>query len=120
MLAILVEIPEFLARDIGVVRMGEGNRQAPGAPAGVVVFARQLVELLIGEEGDLVVILHLVGDLGNAGAGDGAEIVIPPVDALARLAIVRRPAEIGGIDVGRQTLLETVQLIRANEVHLAG
>ncbi|MCY1238204.1 hypothetical protein D9M72_509290 [compost metagenome] len=99
--------------------MREGDGQAPGATVGVVVFARQLVELLVGEEGDLVVIFHLVGDLGDAGAGDRAEIVVPPVDALAGLAIVWRPAEIGRVDVGRQPFLEAVQLVRADEMHLA-
>ena len=33
---------------------------------------------------------------------------------------VRRPVEVGGIDVGRQPLLEPMQLIGSAEVHLAG
>ena len=33
---------------------------------------------------------------------------------------VRRPVEVGRVDVGRQALLEAVQLIGADEVHLAG
>ena len=33
---------------------------------------------------------------------------------------VRRPVEVGGIDVGRQALLESVQLVGSAEVHLAG
>ena len=70
-------------------------------------------------KGDFVVVLHLVGDLGHAGAGDRSQVVIPPVDALARLAVVRRPAEVGRIDIGGQPGLEAVQLIRTHEVHLA-
>ncbi len=96
--------------------MGEADGQAPG-PA--VMAAREVVELARRVVGDLVVIFHLVGDLGNAGAGDRTQIVIPPVDAFAGLAVVRRPAEIGGIDVGRQPLLEAMQLVWADEMHLA-
>jgi hypothetical protein len=58
-------------------------------------------------------------DLGDARAGDGAEIVVPPVDPLAGLAVVRRPAEIGGVDVGGQPLLEAVHLVGSDEMHLA-
>ena len=118
-LAILVEVPVFPTRHIGVVGMAEGDGQAPGTALRFVRRAGVVVELLRGVEGDLVVILHLVGDLGDAGAGDRAQIVVPPVDALAGLAIVRRPAEIGGIDVGGQPLLETVQLVRPDEMHLS-
>ena len=82
--------------------------------------ARQVVEPARGVVGDLVVILHLVGDLCNAGARDGAEIVIPPVDPLSRLAIVGGPAEIGGVNVRRQPLFEAMQLVRPDEMHLAG
>ncbi len=68
----------------------------------------------------LVVIFHLVGDLGNARAGDRAKIVIPPVDAFSRLAIVRCPAEIRRVNVRGQALFKAMQLIRADEMHLAG
>src|SRR5690606_14010135 len=80
--AILVQVPVFAPRDIGVVWMGEGNRQAPGAPRGIVGSARKFVEFLLGVEGYFVVIFHLVGDLGDARAGNGTQIVIPPVDTL--------------------------------------
>ena len=43
-----------------------------------------------------------------------------PARPLAGMVPVRRPAVIGGIDVGRQPLLEAVQLVRPAEVHLAG
>jgi len=45
--------------------------------------------------------------------------VIPPVDALAGLAVIRRPAEIGWIDVGRQAFLEAMELVGPDEMHLA-
>ncbi len=119
-LAMFVEIPELLARHVRVMRMRQRNGEAPGPMDGIVLFARKLIELLRGQEHDLVVIFHLVGGLGDAGAGHRTHIVIPPVDALAWLAVIRRPAEIGRIDVGGQPLLETVQLIRPDEMHLAG
>lgn len=52
-------------------------------------------------------------------AGDRTEIVVLPVDSLAGLAVVRRPAEIRRIDVGRHAFLEPVQLVGADEMHLA-
>ena len=96
--------------------MGEADRQAPGPFFGA---ARQVVKLLHRLMGDVVVIFKLVGDLRHARAGDGAKVVVPPVDPLPRLAVIRRPAEIGGVDVGRQAFLEPVQLIGADEMHLA-
>ena len=115
--AVGVEVPEARAGDVGVVRVGEADGQAPGAR---VAAAGEVVELGGGVVGDLVVVLELVGDLGGAGAGDRAEVVVPPVDALVGPGLVGGPAEVGGVDVGGQPLLEAVQLVGADEVHLAG
>ncbi|OIQ73123.1 hypothetical protein GALL_452420 [mine drainage metagenome] len=52
-------------------------------------------------------------------AGDRAEVVIPPVDPLARFAVIGGPAEIGGVDVGGEAFLEPVHLVGADKVHLA-
>ena len=114
--AILVEIPVFPPCHVRVMRMGETDRQTPGPR---IVAARQVIDLLHAVERDLVIVFHLVGNLGHARARDRSHVVIPPVDPFAGLAIVRRPAEIGGIDVRRQPLLESMQLIRADEMHLA-
>ncbi len=97
--------------------MGKADSQAPWT---VVMTARQIVKLRLRLIGNLVVIFELVGDLGGTCVGNRTEIVIPPVDALTGLAVVGRPAEIGGIDVGREALFEAVQLIGSDEVHLAG
>ena len=40
--------------------------------------------------------------------------------SLDRAAPVGRPAQIGGIDVGRQAFLEAVELVGPDEVHLSG
>ena len=114
--AALVEIPEPAARDIGVVRVGEADGEHPGPG---VVAAGEVVELGGGVMGDLVVVFHLVGDLCHTRAGDGAEVVVPPVDPLARFAVIRGPAEVGGVDVRGQALLEAVKLVGADEMHLA-
>ena len=45
--------------------------------------------------------------------------MIPPVDPLTGLAVIRRPAEIGGVDIGGQPFLEPMQLIGTDEMHLA-
>lgn len=97
--------------------MGEADRQAPWP---LVVAASQIIELRFGLIGHLIVIFELVGDFGGTCSGDGAEIVIPPVDALAGLAIIGRPAEIRRVDVGRKPLFKTVELVRPDEMHLAG
>ena len=107
MLAILIKVPEFPPRDIGVMRMGETDGQRPGA---FIMAARKLVQFLHSEIRDLVVIFHLVGNLGHASTRHRAHVVVPPVDALAGFAVIRRPAEIGGIDVGRQAELNSAAL----------
>ena len=84
--AVGVEVPMSRPRDVGVVRVGEAHRQAPGPR---IEPARQLVELGHRVVGHLVVVLELVGDLGRAGGGHGAEVVIPPVDALVGARPVR-------------------------------
>ena len=114
--AIGVEVPVARAGDVGVVRVGEADRQAPGARVGL---PGEVVELRRRLEGDLVVVVELVGDLGGAGPGDRAEVVVPPVDAAIGLLPVGGPAEVGRVDVGGQPLLEAVQLVGADEVHLA-
>ena len=116
MFTILVQIPVFLARDIRIMRMGKADGHAPRA---VVLAARQIIQLGLGVIGDLIIIFHLVGNLGHTRACDRPHIVIPPVDPLARLAIIGRPAKIGGVDIGGQAVFEPMQLIGADEMHLA-
>ncbi len=84
----------------------------------VALVARVVVQAANRVERDLVVVLELVRHLRDAGLRDGGHRVVPPVDALAGLAPVRSPAEVPGIDVGREPLLEPVQLVGADEVHL--
>ena len=114
---VFVEVPVFAAGDEGVVGVGEAGGQAPGAG---VKAAGQVVDLLHGLMADVVVVFELVGDLGHARARHGPQVVIPPVDAFAGFAVVGGPAEIGGVDVGGQAFLKPVQLVGADEVHLAG
>ncbi len=117
MCAILIEIPVFAPRDVWVVRVCETDGQAPRP---IILTPAQIVNLAGGVIGDLIVIFHLIGNLGHPGPGDRPKVVIPPVDPLAGFAIIRGPAEIGGVNIGRQALFEAVQLIGADEMHLAG
>ena len=114
-LVVVVEIPVPLSRHVRVVRMAERDAQQERRLA---VVARVVVHAADRVKRDLVVVLQGVRDIGHAGLRDRARVVEPPVDPVVRLAPVRRPAEVTGIDVGRQPLLEAVQLIRADEVHL--
>jgi len=112
----LVEVPPALRDGEGIVRVGEGDAQQEGA---AFAFAGAVGEPAARGEADLLVEIELVGGLGDAGPQHRVHVVVPPVDALFRMVPVRRPAEIGGVDVGREPLLEAVQLVRADEVHLA-
>lgn len=69
---------------------------------------------------DFVVVGQLVGNRRNPGLLDARHVVIPQIDTLLRITPVRHPAEIGGINIGGDAILETVQLIRSDKMHLAG
>ena len=116
MRAVFVEVPVFPPRDVRIMRMGEADSHHPGAG---ISRAGKVIDLLRGVKGHLVVIFQLVGDLGHSGAGDRAHVVIPPVDPLTWAAVIGRPAEIGGIDIGGQPLFKAVHLVGADEMHLA-
>ena len=62
--------------------------------------------------------VDLIGARARTRLGDGVHGVIPARPLLEMLP-VGRPAEVGGINVGGQPLLESVQLIRAAKMHLA-
>ena len=96
--------------------MGKADRQAPGPR---IVTPPEIINLSHRVIGDLVIIFELVGDLCHPCPGDGSHIVIPPVDPLARFAIIRRPAEIRRVDIRGQPLFEPVQLIGTDKMHLA-
>ena len=99
-----------------IVRMGERGDEQERAP---VVRPRDVEDRALGGEGDLVVEVELVGAHADAGLGDRAHVVIP-ARPFVGMVPVGRPAEIGGVDVGRQPFLEAMQLVRPAEVHLAG
>ncbi len=112
-----VAVPVFLPRHVGIVRVREAGDVQERAP---IIGTGRIVQRAHGVEADLVVEQQLVGDFGHAGAGDALHVVIPPVDALVGLAPVRRPAEVRRIDVRRAAFLEAMQLVGADEMHLAG
>jgi len=68
---------------------------------------------------DVVVIFQLVGDFRHACVRHRAQVVIPPVDAFPRFAVIGGPAEVGGVDISRQAFFEPVHLVGAYEMHLA-
>ena len=109
-----VAVPVLLRDGKRVVRVRERDEEEEGA---LLPSARQLVDLSHGMEGDLVVEVQLVRRQADAGLHDAEHVVIPG-RAMVRPVPVRRPAEIGRVDVGREALLEAMQLIGADEVHL--
>ncbi len=114
-LLVRVEIPVALTCDVRIVRMTERDAEQEGV---VAFVTRVVVQPADGVEGDLVVVLELVRHLGDARLLDRRHVVVPPVHALAGPAPVGGPAEVAGVDVGREPLLESVQLVGADEVHL--
>ncbi len=96
--------------------MRERDGQAERAPVGA---AGDVEQLAASVEHHLLVEIRLVGAHAGAGLGDAVHRVIP-VRTVLRVLPVRGPAEIGGVDVGGQPLLEAVELVGAAEMHLAG
>ena len=112
---IRIAVPVLLRNHVGIVRVRHRHHQAERA---VIPAARDVEELLARRMDDFVVVVDLVGAHAGAGLRDRIHRVIP-AGALIEAGPVWRPAEISRIDIGRQALLETVQLIRAAEMHLA-
>ena len=112
---VAVEVEIFPRDCVRVVRVRQRGDQQQRAR---VAAPRAIVDLAFGGEGHLVVEVQLVGAHGQPGLRDRTHVVIP-VGALLRMIPIRRPTEIGGVDIGGQTLLEAVQLIRPAEMHLA-
>jgi hypothetical protein len=115
MFFVAIEVPVALRHGEWIMRMGErGDEQERP----LVARAGDVEERALGSEGDLVVEIELVGAQADAGLRDRAHVMVP-ARPVARMVPVGRPAVVGGIDVGRQPLLETMQLVRAAEMHLA-
>ena len=97
------------------VRVGGGDDQEERI---VLRVPRQIVEFLDAVELDLVVVVDLQAAHALAGLHHRAEA--DPGRAVLRLVgPVRCPGEVGRVDVSGEPLLEAVELVWADEVHLA-
>jgi len=110
---VAVKVPVSLRGPVGVVWAGEGDAQEEGA---CLAGAGQAAQPVFGTEAYLLVVIHVARP-----AGSGLE---DAVDVLSRVlgraaAVGAGPVEGGGVDVLRPALLEAVELVRADEVHLA-
>ena len=112
---VVVEVPPAARGDERRMRMGEGH---PEQERPVPVEPRQVVQLLHAGELHLLVVVDLHPAHADAGVHHR-----PHVDAGGPIALardpVRRPGEVGGVDVGGDALVEPVELVGADEVHLA-
>ena len=93
---VFVEVPEGPGDGEGVVRVGQRGHYQEG-PA--VRRADVVVDRPLGREGDLLVEVHLVGADAEPRVGHRGHVVVP-ARPLGRPLPVRRPAVVGGIDVG--------------------
>ena len=96
--------------------MGETRHQAEGS---VIIATRDVMESANGVRSHLIVVQQLVGHLCHASTGDTRHVVVPPIDPLVEVLPVWSPAEIGRVDVGGASLLEPVQLVWSDKVHLS-
>ena len=110
---VAIEVPIPLLHGERIVRMRERGHEQEGP---LIPGAGDVEDRALGHEGRLVVEVELIGAYADSSLLDGTHVVIPARPAL-RMIPVRRPVEIGGIDVGRQPLFEPVQLIRTTEMH---
>ncbi len=81
------------------------------------IAACMVEEVLLGLVEDLFVIVHLIGTNTRTGLEDTGCVVVP-FEPAVRFVPVDGPSIVAGVDVGSQTLLETVKLV-ADEMHLA-
>ena len=68
---------------------------------------------------DLIVVVGLKRRYRHAAFLDRSHIVIPLVDPFIRRLPIRRPGEIGRVDIGRDTVLKSMFLIGAHKMHLS-
>ena len=113
---VAVQVPPLLRDRVRVVGVGEGDRRSRTAAGRRSGRGRRGP---LGGEADLLVEVELVGANAGAGVGHRRHVVVPVRPALGVLP-VRGPPVVRGVDVGRQPLLEAVQLVRTDEVHLPG
>jgi hypothetical protein len=83
-----------------------------------IASARDVEELLARGHDHLVIEVDLIGARAGTGLDDRVHAVIP-ARALIESSPIGRPAEIGWVDVGGETILKTMQLIGPAEMHLA-
>ena len=95
--------------------MRHGRNQAEGA---AILAARHVEEFPARVKDDFVVEVDLIRPRAGACLCDRIHAVVPAWPLL-EAGPIRRPAEIGRIDVGGEPLLEAVQLIGAAKMHLA-
>ncbi len=113
---VVVARPVRARRQVGIVRLDEGDGQHERP---LVAAAGVIVEPANGLVADLLVIVPFKRAVVGAGLDHAQHVVEPPVDLL-RLLPRGRPAEIAGIDVGGDAVLVAMQLVGADEMHLAG
>ena len=112
-----VEIPVRRWRQVGVVRADETGRQEEGSAVGPVGV---IVEPAAGLDGCLLIVVRVDAAPPGPRIEHGPHRVEPRFPEGRTRRPVAGPREVGGIDVGRHPVLETVKLVRADEVHLAG
>ena len=76
-------------------------------------------QLPVGGEGHLFVIGQLKGGRRGPGFAHRIHVVVPLVDPVVGVLPVRRPGVVRRVHVGGEPVLEPVELIGPDEVHLA-
>ena len=110
-----VKIPGLSPAEVGVVRLNHGERKQKRR---AVILSCLFEEIALGVKDRLVVIVEIERARADTSLPDDVHGMVP-VEPLSRPIPLRMPGEVDRIDIGGQTGVKAMQLIRPNEVHLA-
>ena len=113
----VVSVPVLGQNFPRIVRLAEGRDHEEWL---LVACASQVVNCSHGPKRHLFVVVDLKGCFHHPGLENAAHVVVP-LEAIGQRGLpIGDPVHASGVDVRRQPLFEAVQLVWADEVHLAG
>ena len=115
-----IQVPEFRAGHIGVMRLHEAGDEGERTAAICGTVAGEFHQLAPRRKGHLLVKFDLQSRRRVTRLEHRVHVMVPAVDPFIGMFPVGHPGEIGGIDVGRGALLKAVKLVRPDKMHASG